>query len=123
MADEISITQQVVIANGNYKRTFAPGTLKVDQTALGASSGIWSIGTSEEDITFTDITTEGWLVMKNHDATNFVEWGASATTPTLATIGRMEAGESAVFRMEPTVTLRMKADTASCKVEIWLLED
>ncbi len=123
MADEISITIQVVIANGDYKRTFAPGTDKITQTGFGASGGIYSISTSEENPVFTDITTEGWIVLHNHDSTNFVKWGASATTPTLATIGRLEAGESACFRVEPGVTLRMQADTAACDVEIWLLED
>ena len=120
--NEIKVTQQLQITNGAYKKAFAPGTVSVTQTNKGASAGIWTIGTSEEDITFNDITTEGWLSLVNLDPTNYVEYGAAATTPTMATLGRMRFGEPAQFRMEPGVTLRMKANGAPVKVEIFLLE-
>ena len=81
------------------------------------------VGTTEENILTTEVGTEGWVALLNLDAANYVEWGASATTPTIATIGRLEAGEMAVFRMEPGTTLRAKANTAACEVEVWVLED
>ena len=123
MAGTIKVTTTITVVNGNYLKTFAPGTKTFVQTNVGATAGIVSVGTTEENILTTEVGTEGWVCLLNLDAANYVEWGASATTPTIATIGRLEAGEMAVFRMEPGTTLRAKADTAACEVEVWVLEN
>lgn len=123
MADEITITIRATLRNGSLKRDVNPGTVKWDQAAALAYSAVWTVGTSEENLATGDIGTEGWIFMTNLDGTNYVEWGASATTPTLATIGRLEAGETCAFRMEPSVTLRAKADTADVNVSVELWED
>lgn len=130
MADEITITQTIQVKKGAYDsgRIGDVGKL-VDQaaasaTAGGGNPGIVDIGTSEENIAFGDISTLGWCYLKNLDPTNFVKWGASATTPTQATVGRLNPNEpGALFRLEPGITLRMQADTASCRVLILAFED
>lgn len=122
MADEISINVLVDVTNGTFKDRFNPSRFKVDQAAIGVSGGVFSIGTSEEAITFTDITTEGWLVMQNLDTTNYVQWGPE-DTGAMVVMGRMEAGEIAVLRMDSSATLRLQANTAACKVLIKVFED
>lgn len=57
--------------------------------------------------------------MKNLDDTNFIEWGFS----TGVYGGRLEAGEIALFRLNPSTTVYLKADTAACKMTIYSLED
>ena len=115
MANEITVNQRLKLANGNL----SPGewkftNLRFDQATAEMDSFVQNIGTSEEDVTFS-VTTHGWFLMRNLDATNYVQWGAKDTT--MKTIGRMEAGETAgPFRMEPGVTLRMAANTAACDV-------
>lgn len=121
MADEISINVRMKVSNGNSQFDFAPGTLILDQTAVGGPTpGMVSIGTSEETIAFAELGTEGWFVMRNLDATNYVQWGFS----TGVYGGRMEAGETAgPFRLEPSTTLYLIANTAACKVVAYALED
>ena len=35
MANEIQLTVQMTVANGNYRDTFQPGGINVNQTTLG----------------------------------------------------------------------------------------
>ena len=76
MANEIQVSMSLVVSNGSFKFRFQPGGLQFDQTGTGGGNpGLVSVGTSEENIALGDITTEGWVVMMNLDATNYVEWG------------------------------------------------
>ena len=122
MADEITIAISFNIVNGNFRLPIATGSLSFDQTTSGGGNpGSVDIGTSEEDISFGDITTLGWLYMRNLDDTNYVTWGPKSGT--MVACGRMEAGEPACFRMEPGITMTMQANTASCRVYIAALDD
>ena len=120
MANEITVTQKLSCTNGNLN--FAPPTksFKVDQSAIGGPTpGYVTIGTSEESIAFSELGTVGWLMMENLDATNYVEWGFATTVYG----GRLEPGESASFRLNPSTTLYIKANSAACKCIINALED
>lgn len=122
MANEIKLDIRIAAENGFFKDEFSPGRIQIDQAAIGSSGGVFSIGTSEEAISFTDISTEGWLWMRNLDDTNYVQWGPE-DTGAMVVMGRMEAGEPAIFRIDSSVTLRLQANTAACKVLIKVLED
>ena len=123
MANEITVNLQVNVANGNYSRRAAPGAINVDQAAQGQAGGVLSIGTSEETITLTDITTKGWAFFRNLDATNYVEWGPESGGSMIG-IGRLEPGEPAALRLIPgSLTIRMQANTAACNVEVIVWED
>lgn len=91
-----------------------------DQTGTEAEMGQRDIGTSEETIVWTtDIGDEGWVVFKNLDPTNYVQWGFS----TGVYGGRLSAnGGFAIFELEPAATLYFLADTASCKVQYFVYE-
>lgn len=120
MANEITITGSMRVSNGNQSFQFTPPALAVTQNAVGGPTpGYWVVSTSEESNAFTELTTEGWLMMQNMDATNYVEWGFS----TGVYGGRLKAGEFALFRCNPALTLYMKANTAACKVVVYCLED
>lgn len=121
MANEISVTSKLSVTNGNSKWNSTAGTLTFDQATLGGPTpGYLTIGTSEESQAFGELGTVGWVWMRNLDTTNYVQWGFA----TGVYGGRMEAGEPAgPFRLEPSTTLYLKANTAACKVEIYCLED
>lgn len=86
-----------------------------DQSGVGQDDRKHSIGTTEESITFTDISTNGWVLMQNLDTTNYVQWGFASGVYG----GRMKAGELAgPFRMESGATLYLKANTAACRVRV-----
>ena len=123
MANEITILTQMSRQHATKtgdNHTTGLRRISVTQTATGQDDRKHTIGTSEESITFTDIATNGWCVMVNDDATNYVQWGFA----TGVYGGRMRAGETAgPFRLEPGATLYLKANTASCKVRIAHYED
>lgn len=122
MADEIRGTISLNVDNGNF--AYAKNeTFTLDQATVGgANPGTVDVGTSEEAISFGDITNLGWVFMKNLDTTNYVEWGPESGGA-LVVVGRLEAGESALFRLSPAITLRMQANTATCKVLIEAMWD
>lgn len=121
MANEISITSGIRVLNGSMNFPSNSKTVSFTQTAIGGPTpGQITVGTSEESTAFPELTTEGWLWMQNLDPTNYVQWGFS----TGVYGGRMEAGETAgPFRMEPGLTLYLKANTAACKCLIYGFED
>lgn len=120
MANEITVNQRLAVTNGNLSFDLNLGTVTLDQAAAGGPTpGYVTIGTSEESQAFSELGTPGWLIMKNLDATNFIEWGFS----TAVYGGRLKPGESASFRLNPSTTLYLKADTAACKALIYALED
>lgn len=123
MANEIRTTQQLAVQNGNLNVAYpATGaTSSFDQAAIGGPTpGMLAIGTTEESTAMPELSTVGWVMLHNLDATNYVQWGFS----TGVYGGRMEANEKAgPFRLEPGTTLYMKANTAACQVNVFALED
>lgn len=125
MADEITITMNISVKNGNftYDRNLR---LVIDQANVGgANPGKVNVGTTSEAISLPDITSAGWCYVQNLDATNFVNWGAaeSGSASIMASVGKLKPGEAALFRMDPSTTLRMQADTAACDVLVHVFED
>ena len=121
MANEIQITSGISVLKGNLSFSVPATTILSNMTGTGGPSpGYMTVGTSEESTDFPELTTDGWLFMKNLDLTNYVQWGFS----TGVYGGRIKAGETAgPFRMEPALTLYLKANTAACKVLVYGFED
>lgn len=123
MANEIRLSQQLAVQNGNLNFAYpngSPGST-VDQSAEGGPTpGVVSIGTTEESEAFSELSTLGYVLMHNLDDTNYVQWGFA----TGVYGGRMGPGEMAgPFRLEPSTTIYLKANAAACKVMIAALED
>lgn len=121
MANELQITLSSTFTNGSLKDTIASATLNVTQTTQGFHGPCVSVGTSEEDFDDGDVATLGWIYMKNVDSSNYVQWGPKSAGAMVA-MGRLKAGEWAIFRMEPGITLRWVANTAAVKVQVKLYE-
>lgn len=122
MANEITLTLDFQLVKDELTKTISDRRRRFDQAGVGAFDAVLDIGTSEETITLTDITTEGWAYFKNLDDTNFVTWGPDSTG--LVPMGRMNPGESAgPLRIEPGIAISMQADTAACRVRVMVLED
>lgn len=119
MANEWLVTHQVRLINGSLKYDPGEVSFRADQTTKkGPSPGFLLISTAGEDITFTDLTTPGIVVIKNLDAANFVEYGIWDGS-TFHELGEVLAGEEFVFRMSRNMTgFRMKADTAEVAVQV-----
>lgn len=119
MADEITITTGLSCTNGSLKILNSTTSIKYDQaTARGGQPGVLNIGTSEETVTFTDITP-GWSILTNLDSTNFVDLGFSTGVYGLT----LPAGAQCVVKFKSGMTLYAKADTAAVDLQIVSLSD
>lgn len=121
MANEIQINSGITVRKGNLVFMQQSSNYSDSMTnAGGPTPGYIVVGTSEESTTFPELTTEGWLWMRNLDETNYIQWGFA----TGVYGGRMKPGETAgPFRMEPGLTLFLKANVASCKAFIFGFEN
>tara|TARA_R100000951_G_scaffold106862_1_gene101745 strand:- start:390 stop:749 length:360 start_codon:yes stop_codon:yes gene_type:complete len=114
MANEIKITTGMSCLNGNLNITVPSRTISVDQTtARGGNPASVEVGTSEETISFGD-TTARYVHMQNLDSTNFIELGFSTGVYGI----KLLAGETAVFPLKTSASLKAKADTAACTLQV-----
>lgn len=120
MADEITIQTSLSVRKSELVFAYDSGRYTVDMAGTGGPSpGYVTIGTTEESIAFGELGTQGWLMLKNLDTANYVRWGFA----TGVYGGRCEAGETALFRLNPGSTLYLIANTAACKMLVYGLED
>ena len=123
MANELSVTTRVVFAKSPLPSIEAGSATAVSITVAGTiyKENIQTVGfAAEELLDRTDITTNGWCYMKNLDATNFVSVRAATGAANLI---RLNAGESAVFRMTQGITPYVIADTAAVKLHYILFNN
>ena len=116
MATELRLNVSFQGENGSY---YKPGAIQfsgvtIAQAAQGSDGFIQNIGTSEEDVTFA-VTTHGYLFMRNLDTSHYIKYGPS-NGGSMVEFGRLKAGELAILRVAPGITLRAIADTAACNV-------
>lgn len=118
MANEISITAKLSVSKGGTTVTNATSTDSIDMTGTNMLTLVQNIGTSYEALTLTDIDTASkyFVMLRNKDATNYVEVSFDAgSTYSL----RMDAGE--LCGPLPIVAgeqIGCRANTAACEVEI-----
>lgn len=125
VSNEIRVGIRVDLVNGELKESLNLSDT-MDQSLAELDAGDLTIGTSEEDVVFTDVTTAGLLVLKNVDAagvTNTVRYGPKSAgamvrfglLSTNARFGCIYLDGSA------PVTLRMQAIGGDVKVQFWVL--
>lgn len=86
----------------------------------GGNPGKVIIGSgAEEDIDFGDLTGDLFVVIENHDSSNFVSYGAKDTT--MKTSHKVNAGMVGIGVKPSAVTWRARADTADveCTIRAW----
>lgn len=115
MANEITVVAGLRCTNGNFTMNEPTLTIQVDQaTARGDGPGVVNIATTEETVAFGDISNPTYLIVRNLDATNYVQLGFSTAVYGI----RLLAGQVALFPMEPSATLYAKANTAACNIKV-----
>ena len=114
MANEISLNISFAVAKNGASvsgATSANFTMTGDQFI----SNVQIIGTSSETLVFGDVSTIGFVYVKNLDPTNFVE--ISVDNGQTEIIAKLLPGEACLFK-PGTTTVYAKADTASCNVQV-----
>jgi hypothetical protein len=129
MAKEITINLTASLNNPSttttaavLKDTFQPGSVSVNQATQLMFAEAITCTTADTAITFTGVTTQGYCMLQNLDTTNYVTFGP-ASAGAIVNFMRLKAGECAVFRLDPSCTFRVQANTASCKVLIKVYND
>lgn len=122
MAGTIRPTFSATVINDPFRDSIIESGVTVAQANIGKGGSVQIIGTAEEVVNFGDIVTEGYIYLKNVDATNYVTWGPE-DTGALVVIGKLKPGEFAWFRVAPGVVMRAQADTADVKLDVRLYED
>lgn len=122
MANEITVTTNLSAVKGNlsYSRAY---TARVTMATARKDGKVQTIGTAYEALTpAADLTTNGWAIFINLDATNYVEIGVEVAAAFYPAV-RLNAGESALFRAAQGVTLYARANTAAVDLEWTLLHN
>jgi hypothetical protein len=87
-------------------------SFSADQTGDFFESGVQAIGTAEEELDYGDVTSIGFVGIRNMDDTNYVEVGRTTGVYSI----KLKAGEGFVARWNGN-TVFVKANTAACNVE------
>lgn len=125
MANEATITAQLRIDKNNVKYNSPNSTFQGDVTGKdGPVPGAISVTTSGTDISFSELTTPGYVEFRSleDDGGNFVEFGIWDGA-TFHELGELLPGENYILRLSRNMTgLRFKADTAAVNVFIGAFE-
>jgi len=119
MANEITLTIKAALANGNLSDVWQPTPQRFDQGAKLLFRRTLLITTAAAPIVLSGITTPGFVMFQNLDATNYVQWGFW-TGSVLNVVGRIKPTEPCgPWRLDVSAlaVLGFKANTASCLVD------
>ena len=125
MADEITVSVGLRLSNGDLDSlTESTRSFTVTQsTAVPVRvGGSQIIGTTEEAIDLTDLTTNGVAKFRNRDAANFIQIGVKPAA-TFYPLVRLNAGEEWIFRLSQGITPYAIADTGACVMQRDILDD
>lgn len=124
MTNEFRITAAVQLRNGNISVNTLPVSYNANQTtANGPTPGMVTATTSGVTVSLAQLTTPGFLMIQNTDATNYVQYGLYISS-TFYPLGELLPGEVNVLRLARDIltantgaaVLRLKSNTASCLV-------
>lgn len=124
MANEISIQVTASCTNGGY--AILPAQTMVgtaDQSVQGKNCAIQIVGyAAHEALALGDVTTPGWCMARNLDATNAVKIGVDVSGTFYPLINLPPGGAPVLFHFASAAVPYVKAATAACRVQIDLLE-
>ena len=124
MANELTLSIAASFSKSGIRAdTSDMGLLGLQFTVTGSDfvKGTQSVGTTAELLGKGEITTPGYLIIKNTDATNYVEVEKATFTTAAGTV-KLKAGEVAMFRSSST-TPYVCANTAACVISYLFIED
>jgi len=97
-------------------------TVNITQSGNVVWADVVSVLTSATTITPGSVATLGIMVVENLDSANFIKIAVDdGGTPKYW--GKVKAGERFAFRLMTGTTVKMIADTATVKTQIYVYED
>lgn len=120
MAGELRFNATLQVVNGQINTKLSKDK-RSDQTTPGAWSGVQNIGTSEEVLSLSGVTSARAIQLINLDPDNYVDWGP-VSGGAMVPLGRLYPGEPSMVTLKPGIAIRMQAHTAACDVAYMLAE-
>lgn len=121
MANEMDLIQQVRV-NRSPNLIFDTGLIRQQIDVSGGDHAFITVDVlvaGTQIIPSGAVGTVGWIGIKNHDPTNFVDVrGNAGSDPPM----KILAGETVWFRAAANL-IKLFADTATVKCEIWIFEE
>jgi len=119
MANEINKTIRVTAAKNGASVSYSE-TSREDMTGDDMITSVQSIATTAETVNFGEITgAPGLVIIKNLDATNYVEFGGDSGLTVFKL--KLLAGQDMLIRPQ-SATLYAQANTAAVKIQVTATE-
>lgn len=116
MASEITLTGGIRVDLTGRSRSMLPTAKRFNQSGSVVYHNDHAIGTTEENITsLGDITLPALVMLRNADATNYVEAGFATAVYPIA----LPPGMWSTIVLKSGQSLFLKANTAACVVEVF----
>lgn len=116
MSNEISASVVLTTAKNNVS-VAGSGTKNADMAGDQMMSNVQIIGTSAEAIVLNDVSTVGYVLFKNMDATNYIEIALDSGVSTQI-FAKLLPGDVMLIKAS-TATMYAKANTAACN--LWVV--
>jgi hypothetical protein len=120
MANEITGSVSIT-ASKNGAAVSASATIAATMSGEQMISNVQIIGTSSEALVLGDVTTIGYVYLKNLDATNFVSISVLATAVAGTSFTKLLPGECCLFKAVST-TITAIADTSAVNLQVVAIE-
>ena len=128
MANEITVNLTASLQNpststtGGLRNTFAPGSIRQNQSTAGLFTATVSTSTSEAAFPSSGLGTNGLMVLQNLDNTNDIDWGP-VSGGAMVTAGTLKAGgPPQMIYCKSTATFRHKAAAGAPRLMIQIYE-
>jgi hypothetical protein len=118
MANELTLSASVRFSKGGISVSEGKSGVQLDVAGDDFVTKTQNVGTSEEALNLGDITTPGYVLMRNTDPTNFVSVRSGTGAANLI---KIPAGGIALFMCEAAAPFVI-ANGAAVKIEYTMIE-
>jgi hypothetical protein len=119
MANEISVTTGIQVANSSSRRPSNQLSKNFDQAAVGIAEITVAVTTSDQSVTLP-LSTPGWMQLRN-DGSNPIQWGPDNGGAILV-VGEISAGATHQIEVPSgATTIRIKTTTGTSVLSMVLV--
>jgi thiamine monophosphate synthase len=126
MANEVTLSLNVAVANGNHNETFSASGLRFNQAAQGVHAQIVSVTTNAATLSKGAISSAGYAGFRNlstaTSGTAYVAIGSYDGT-NIQEFCKLGRGAAAVVPLVPTITLAAKGYGTTGKIRYVVFEE
>lgn len=126
MANEVTVSLTVAVANGNHAETFSATGLRFDQAAQGVHAQIVSVPTNVATLSVGAITSAGYAGFRNlstaTSGTAYVTIGSYDGT-NIQEFAKLGRGAAAIVPLLPSITLAAKGYGTTGKIRYVVFQE